>query len=102
MNAALRLICSNHPHLFKFIDRLRLHELSKSIDMFEAVKSNGLLERLHRRRVLKIKQRNAKIEELTGNLKEGSLTPGGFLEHMADADILPITGVIINYFVRVI
>lgn len=78
MNAILRRICPNHPHLFKFIDCLRLHELSKSIDMLETVRSDAPVERLHRRRLLKNKRRNSKIKDLTHKLEVGILTPSKF------------------------
>lgn len=97
MNAVLRRICPNHPHLFKFIDCLRLHELSKSIDMLETVRSDAPVERLHRRRLLKNKRRNFKIKELTRKLEVGTLTPSKFLEGMANADVLPETCMIIIY-----
>lgn len=90
MNAVLRRICPDHPHLFKFIDRLRLHEFSKSIDMLEAVRSNAPVERLHRRRLQKIKQRDQKIKELTSELVNKNLTPAAFLEIIAEADISPV------------
>lgn len=97
MNAALRRICPNHPHIFKFLDRLRLHEFSKSLDVLLSVDSDAPLQKLQRRRRLKCKRRMAKIAYLTEALQNNKITPDLFLEAMAnERKILEIGKIIIN------
>lgn len=96
MNAVLKRICPVHPHLFKFLDRLRFHEFSKSFEMLQAINSDSPTEKLERRRRLKCRQRMAKIKYLTKELKENKeMTAGLFLDAMANGDTLTEIGKII-------
>lgn len=95
MNATLRRMCPDHPHIFKFLDRLRLHEFSNSLNMLQAVESDAPMQKLQRRRQIKCKERIAKIAYLTEKLKEGRMTPGLFLETMANACTLRKIGKIL-------
>lgn len=96
MRTTLRRICPDHPHIFKFLDRLRLHEFSKSFEMLQAISSDAPTEKLQRRRRIKCKERMAKIEHLTKELKENKeMTAGTFLDAMANGCTLSEIGKII-------
>lgn len=83
MNAALRRTFPVHPHIFKFMDRLRIHEFSKFLDMLEAASTIASDQQLQRRK-LKDQKREAKIKKLTEELNsDGGISPGQFLEKMA-------------------
>lgn len=83
MNAVLKRTFPIHPHIFKFIDRLKVHEFSNFLDMLKAVRTEPSDKQLQRRK-LKDRKRQAKIEELTAMLKsEENISPGIFLEKMA-------------------
>lgn len=83
MNAALRRLFPVHPHIFKFMDRLRLHEFSKSLDMLNAVRNQIPKKQLMRRK-RRDKNREEKIGKLTMLLKRNEkITPQRFLEEMA-------------------
>lgn len=96
MNAVLRRTFPNHPHVFKFIDRLKIHEFSKYLEMLEAVRSIGVGSVVRKKKKDQI--RDNKINCLTLALKIKNLTPGEFLKSMStnkDGDVLPMIG---NYF----
>lgn len=95
MNSTLRRMCPDHPHIFKFLDRLRLHEFSSSLNMLQAIKSDAPMQKLQRRRQIKCKERIAKISYLTEKLKEGRITPSQFLETMANGSTIQRIGKII-------
>lgn len=83
MNAVLKRMFPNHPHIFKFIDRLRLHEFSKTLDMMDSVKSDNLTNRILKRRKSHISKRDEKIRSCTKAIKENKdMTAGMFLELM--------------------
>lgn len=94
MNAVLRQSFPNHPHIFKFIDRLKLHEFSKTLDMLEAVKAIGVDSVVNNYKK-KDQKRRLKINRLTLALQDGSLTTGQFLEAISsneDENIFPVIG----------
>lgn len=83
LNAALRRIFPNHPHIYKFMECLQLHEFSKSVDMIEAVKTEASIKQLERRKKVD-QRREEKIRKLTVLLKtDPNMSPGRFLESMA-------------------
>lgn len=83
MNAVLRRSFPNHPHIYKFIDRLRLFEFSKSLDMLAATKSEVSEKQLQRRKK-RDQMREDKIRKLTLLLNTNEhISPGFFLEEMA-------------------
>lgn len=93
MNAVLRRMFPNHPHIYKFIDRLRLHEFSKSLDMFDAVKSNDLMNQILNRRQKRVQKRDEKIKKYTEELKNNDeMTVDAFLRIMTTEDVLPGNG----------
>lgn len=93
MNAVLKRMFPNHPHLFKFIDRLRLHEFSKTLDMIDAVRSDDLMNKILRRRRKNIQRRDEKIKQITELFKtHKEMTAGSFLKAMATENVLPGNG----------
>lgn len=92
MHSSLGRSFPKNPHVFKFIDRLRLFELSKSVDMLDLVRNNDIDE-LYKRRQKSDQQRDDKIKFFTNQLQtDPNMTPGLFLDAMANDDILPGTG----------
>lgn len=92
LNTAMGRSFPKHPHIFKFIDRLRLLELSKSIDMLDLIRNDSINEQFKRKRQ-RDKQREEKIQHYTEKLKTSKdMTPGLFLEAMANKVVLPGTG----------
>lgn len=100
MNAVLRRTFPNHPHIFKFLDRLRFHEYSKFLDMIDAVRSADVpTEPLKCRKKLKDINRENKIKHLTKELKtDADMTTENFLQGMAacNDEFLPQIGKILN------
>lgn len=93
MNAVLRRTFPVHPHIFKFMDRLRVHEFSKFLDMLEAAATPPSDKQLQRRK-LKDQKRETKIKELTEELNSsGGISPGNFLEEMAIVEKTPTEAV---------
>lgn len=39
-----------HPHIYRFIDRLRLFDLKKSIDMLDLIRNDAVNEQFKRKR----------------------------------------------------
>lgn len=93
MNAAMRRSFPNHPHIYKFLDRLRLHEFSKFIDMLDAVQNDAPQTQFQRRKK-RDKLRDEKIKCLTQKLKAGELSTKSFLTEMTKEkeNVLPDTG----------
>lgn len=93
LNAVLRRSIPNHPHIYKFTDRLRLHEYSKYLDMLKAVKSNISLTPVRRKK--RDQQRDEKIKYFTEMLKtDVDMHAGDFLLKLADENLFPYIGII--------
>lgn len=80
MNAAMRLLFPCHPHILKFIDRLQIHEYSKTIDFLEAVELN----RKAGRRKKRDQRRDDKIKYFSELLHENKISSEDFLHSMAN------------------
>lgn len=90
MNAVLRRLSPTHPIFFKFVNCIRMHEFSKSVDLWEMMKSDAPNRGRKRKKVERL---DAKIEHLTMALKENAeMTPELFLEELATEPVLPETG----------
>lgn len=92
-NSTLSRSFPKHPHIFKFIERLRMHEFSKLLDMINLVKkdvpnsSDIDPHQVQRKRKRDI-EREKKICECTHRLKtEKGFTIGNFLETMAQRNV---------------
>lgn len=97
-NSVLGRLFPRHPHLFRFIDRLRLIEFSKTLDLMDLIE-NELPDDQFQRRRLRDKKREEKIKYFTIQLQtDGDMSPADFLEAMANKDILPGNGKIYKYF----
>lgn len=90
MNSALNRGCKARPHLFKFIDRIRLHEFKKSMDLQNLV-DNDVTEDFDRKRKLD-KERELKIAHFTNLLLKKEIGVSEFLEAMSTKTFLPGTG----------
>lgn len=80
-----------HPHIFKFLDRLRLNEFSKLLNMLDLVKDNVPDQQYQRKRLVD-QQREEKIKFFTDQLRNGIIDVGEFLEAMANKEVLPRAG----------
>lgn len=90
MNSVLGRGCRKHPQMFKFIDHIRSHEFSKSLDLLNLVEDD--IDCDFERKRQRDKEREKKISFFTNQLQEGKITVGNFLEAMSDKNILPGTG----------
>lgn len=90
MNSVLNRGCPKHPHIFKFIDRIRLHEFSKSLDLLDLI-DDDVSEEFERKRKLD-KEREIKISYFTNLLEKQEISVNEFLEAMSIKSILPGTG----------
>lgn len=88
LNAYLRKKCSLHPHLFQFMDELKLVELKKALDMLNLIESKGPFERKNKRD----KERDEKITFFTDLILKKEISIQTFFEAMANRTIMPMTG----------
>lgn len=80
--------CSLHPHLFKFIDELKLIELKKALDMLTLIEAKGPFERKNKRD----KERDEKIKFFTHLILKKEISIQIFFEAMANNTIMPTSG----------
>lgn len=80
MNAVMRRLFPSHPHIFKFIDRLQVHEYSKSTDLLEATKTDKVDIK---RRKKRDQRREEKINHFSDLLNSHEISAEGFLLEMA-------------------
>lgn len=90
MNSKLNRGCRKHPHIFKFIDRIRLHEFRKSIDLLDLFE-NDVNEEFERKRKSD-KEREKKIRFFTNLLQKNEIGVNEFLEAMSNNSVLPGAG----------
>lgn len=90
MNSVLGRGCRKHPQIFVFIDHIRKHEFSKSLDLLNSFE-NDVDKDFERKRRLD-KEREIKINHFTKRLQKEEITVEEFLEAMANKDILPEAG----------
>lgn len=92
MNAALRRLSPMHPAFFKFVDCIRLHEFSKSVDLFE-MKRHGETQKKSTK-LSKRERLDVKLKFLTEQLEDDSFKTGagGFLRQLAGESLLPDIG----------
>lgn len=84
MNAAMRLMFPRHPHIYKFIDRLKVHEYSKTTDLLEAMQS-GDIEIVRRKK--RDQRREDKIRYLSELLSLHEISAEGFLDEMTKGNL---------------
>lgn len=90
MNSALNRGCKARPNIFKFIDRIRLHEFSKQLDLIDLFEDD-VTEEFERKRKLD-RERELKITHFTNLLLQNDITVQEFLEAMSTKSFLPGTG----------
>lgn len=81
----------NHPHLFKFIDHLKLHEYSKFMDLNALLNGSASKHQLERKH-LRDRERDEKINFFSSELVKKTIRTQTFLEAMANETILPKSG----------
>lgn len=92
LNSTLGRSFPKHPHIFKFINRLKLFEFSKSVNMLHSIRNDVPDEQLKRRRQCD-QNRQEKIKFFTDQLRANDqMTPELFLDAMENKEILPGTG----------
>lgn len=91
VNSTLGRSFPKHPHIFKFLDCLRLFEFSKLLSMIDLVKNENSCQQFQRKRQLD-KDREEKINFFTNVLNENRITVREFLEAMANKEILQDLG----------
>lgn len=92
-NSVLGRSIPKHPHIFKFMDYLKLHEFSKYCDMLDLLRPNIPAQQFKRKRKID-QERDNKIYFFTQKLKESKITPIEFLEAMAVKEVLPKDGML--------
>lgn len=81
MNSALRRLSSAHPSTFRFVDCIRYHEFSKSLDLADVLKF-GYTPTYNRSEVENL---DKKIKRLTLALKEDpEMDAGVFLKNLSN------------------
>lgn len=85
LNADLVRKFPNHPHLFKFMDHLKLHEYSKFLDLNSLMNDEASPECKRARDI----ERDQKIKYFSDQLSEKKIDIQIFLEAMANRNILP-------------
>lgn len=79
---------------------MRLFDLKKSIDMLDLIRNDAVNEQFKRKRQ-RDQDREEKIRHFTTELKTNKdMTPALFLEAMANKDMLPETGKIMETCMR--
>lgn len=68
LNATLKRWFPSHPHIYKFLECLKLYEYSKALDMLDAVRNEVSPKQLQRRKK-KDQKREEKIKYLTDLFK---------------------------------
>lgn len=87
-NAVLGRKCSKHPHLFKFIDQLKIVELKKALTLL-CLMEPGVPNSQFEPRKKKDQERNEKIKYFTTLLVQKIISVSIFLEAMANKTIIP-------------
>lgn len=83
LNATLKRWFPCRPHIYRFLECLKLHEYSKALDMLDAVETTTSAKQLQRRRK-KDQKREEKIKFLTALFKNNeNMSAAQFLELFA-------------------
>lgn len=94
LNSVLGRSFPLHPHIFKFMDYLKLHEFSKYCDLVDLMRPNIPPEQFERKRKID-RERDQKINFFSEMLTRNEITPSEFLEAMATKEILPMDGILL-------
>lgn len=86
MNSVIQRSFPSKPHIFKFLECLRLHEAMKSTDLFQLASNQISNSKLMQKRA-EDKRRNEKIELLSTRLEKKKINAAQFLEHMCESSI---------------
>lgn len=85
LNSQLKLSFAKHGHIWSFIEQLRLFEFTKSVEMFKLISGKFSKNQLERKRK-RDKERQDKIDYLTGTLTKNEISIEEFLEAMSADD----------------
>lgn len=91
MNSVIQRSFPPRPHIYKFVESLRLHEAMKSTDLFQISSGEITNPKLQQIRI-EDKRRYEKIEFLSEKLETGQITAAEFLERMCDSFVVPPAG----------
>lgn len=87
-NAVLGRKCSKHPHIFKFIDQIKIVELKKALNLL-CLMEPGVPNSQFQPRNKEDQERNEKIKYFTTLLVQNIISVSIFLEAMANKTIIP-------------
>lgn len=82
MNSVIQRQFPTNPHIFKFIENLKLHESIKSTDLYQLGQGTSPNEKMQRKRA-EDRVRDDKIKFWSEKLKNGEITVAVFLKSMA-------------------
>lgn len=91
LNSLLNRSFPKHPHIFKFVESLKLFEFSKANNMLDFATNEVPKEQFGRKRKTD-QERDMKIKHFSGLLKNDEISVNDFLEAMANKDMLPSIG----------
>lgn len=82
INSVIQRSFPGRPHIFSFIENLRLHETKKSTDLYNLTQGMISNEQLIQRRK-EDQERDQKIKELSGKLENAKISVLAFLKQTA-------------------
>lgn len=93
-NKVLKVKCSLHPHLFKFINQMKMIEFKKALEMISLVECGDTNAYQNKKAV----EHDEKIRYFTAMLMKKKISVKCFFQAMANKTILPNTGEFSKYF----
>lgn len=76
MHSVIQRTFPTKPHIFKFIENLKLHEAKKSTDLYQVMEGNDRIQQIR----TEDRKRAQKIKECTDKLREERITVLKFLD----------------------
>lgn len=89
-NSVLGRSCPKHPHIYRFIDYLKLHESNVCLEMWSLIDTAVPAGPKRSRDI----ERQAKIKECTALLKSQCISVAEFLDAVTEDIYLPRKGII--------
>lgn len=93
-NSVLGRSCPKHPHIYRFIDYLKIHEYNVCLEMWRLIQKDPIQVPSGPRRKIDIERQN-KIKECTDLLKNKKISIAQFLDALLEDVNLPRKGNII-------
>lgn len=76
MHSVIQRTFPTNPHIFKFIENLKLHEAKKSSDLYQTTQGNDRIQQIR----AEDRERAQKIKECTEKLKDELISVAKFLD----------------------